>query len=120
MPNISGTLGGFTLPTFAIPFIEKPLENAGDVLTLDGTLYSDFVNQRREWEINFKVLSESDYDDLRAVYDTMFSTGTYPTFICSYYSINTPVRMRLNDKDIRFDGGCIYDVSITLTQEAGF
>lgn len=120
MANLNFTLGGVALEVPTIPFLDKPIENAADVLTLDGTIYTDFVNQRREWEISWGVLDEDEYDDLKAVYDSQFSTGDYPTFLLPYYSINTPVRVYINDRDIRKDGCEYRNVRIRLVKQTGF
>lgn len=120
MNIITATLGGLTLQDFTIPFLQKPLENAVDVTTLDFTTYTDFVNRKREWELNWLVLSEDDYNDLYALYEAQFSTGDYPTFICPNYSIDTPVRMYINDKDIRKNGCNIYNVTVRLIEKTGF
>lgn len=118
--NLTGTLGGLQLEAFVIPFIETPLENSQDNTTLDFTMYTDFINRKREWELNWKVLTEDQYDDLKAVYDSQFTTHTYPTFVVSYYSISTPVRMYINPKDIQRDGCQIRDVQVRLVEETGF
>lgn len=117
MANISASLGGVTLTNINIPFIEKPLENATDVTTLDFTTYTDFSNNKKEWEINFKKLDETTYNQIRDVYELQFINGTYPNFVCSYYDINTHVRMYINDKDIRQDGCYIYGVTLRLVMK---
>jgi hypothetical protein len=117
--NITATLGGLNLQNFTVPFQEEPLDNATDVTTLDFTIYTDFVKRKRRWTLNWYVLNESDYNDLYDVYTNQFDTSTYPTFVCAYYSINTPVRMYLNTKDIRKDGCLIYGVQVTLVEETG-
>lgn len=116
MANLDATLGGVAISEFTIPFLERPLENATDVFTLAGETYTDWVSQGLEWTINFKQLSKADYDALRDVYDDQFVNGVYPTFVLAYYSINTQVRMYINDKDIRWDGECVYNVSIRLVR----
>lgn len=120
MSNVEGTLGGLQLQPFTIPFTQSTLENAVDVTTLDFTTYTDFVNRKYAWELNWGKLDEADYDALIAIYDAMFTSSTYPTFICTYYSINTPVRMQINDKDVRKDGCYILGVRVNLTQKTGF
>lgn len=114
--NVTGTLGGLQLEPFTIPFLEKPLENAVDVTTLDFGLYTDFVNQKRQWTLNWALLDESEYNDLRAVYDSQFITNAYPIFVVPYYGINVSVRMYINDKDIRKDGCDIRNVEVILVE----
>lgn len=117
--NITGTLGGLTLQPFTIPLLVTSLENAVDVTTLDFSIYTDFVNQKNQWELNWGKLDETDYNALKAVYDSQFSTGNYPTFVMPYYSVNTTVRMYINEKDIRKDGCYILGVQVTLIESTG-
>lgn len=117
MSVITGTLGGVTLPILEVPFLETPLENAVDITTLGQNTYTDFVSQKRQWELNWTVLTEAQYNALKAVYNTQFSTGVYPTFVVPYYSINTQVRMYINDKNIQSNGCDIVGVKITLIEK---
>lgn len=116
--NVTGTLDGLQLEPFTIPFLERQLENAQDITALDGTIYTDFINKKNQWELNWTILHEDQYNALKAVYDDQFSNATYPEFVCTYYSIDTPVRMYINDKDVRKDGCWIRNVQVTLTQES--
>lgn len=113
---LDGTLGGVTLQPFNIPFLETPLENAVDVTALSFKTYTDFVNQKREWEISWKVLTESQYNDLKAVFNSQFATGDYPNFVVPYYSIDVPVRVYINSKDIRKNGCQVWNVGIRLVE----
>lgn len=117
MPNITGTLGSLQLETFTIPFAESPIENAVDIITLDGTLYTDFINKSREWTLNWAMLHEDDYNALKTIYDTQFTSGQYPVFELPYYSINVPVRMYINSKDVRRDGCNIMNVNVRLREQ---
>lgn len=117
---ITATLGTLALEDFTIPFLQKPIENAVDVTTLNSTIYTDFVLQKREWELNWYKLDATQYNDLYAIYELQFSTGNYPTFAVPQYSISTPVRMYINEKDIQNNGCNIMNVKIRLVEEAGF
>jgi hypothetical protein len=118
MSQVIGILAGVQLKPFVIPFLQKPIESAVDVTSLDMTMYTDFVARKEEFEINWAVLTDDEYNALRAIYNAQFSTGTYPVFEIPYYSINTQVRMYINDKDIRKDGCQIRNVQIRLVQKA--
>lgn len=114
------TLGGLTLKEFTIPLLVTTLENSVDVTTLDFTMYTDFANRKNEWSLHWAKLDESDYDDLKAIYDSQFSTGDYPTFVFPHYSVDTPVRVYLNERDIRQDGCYMVNVTARLVQKTGF
>lgn len=117
MSSVIGTLGGVTLPNFTIPFEESPVENAVDVTTLDSTLYTDWVNKKRQWTLNWGVLNEVEYGQIYALYEGQFSGIDYPHFIISYYGIDVPVRIHINNKDIRKDGCEVWGVALTLTEQ---
>lgn len=116
MSNMTGTLGGVTIDNFTIPFLERSIENAADVVTLDGTMYTDFININKEWTINFEELCHADYDALRAVYDGQFSNGEYPTLVLPYLSIDASVRMWINEKNIQKDGTNVRGFQIRLRE----
>ena len=118
--NLTFSLDSLTLQVPTVPFLDQPLENATDIVTLGGDMYTDFISQRRSWKLRWAVLDETQYNNLKAIYDAQFSTSTYPTFVLPYYSINTPVRMHINDKDIRKDGCQIRNVEIELIRSTGF
>src|SRR3954447_18937102 len=114
-PNIIIELDGNTLPVPDVPFMKQRAENATDNVTLDGTLYTDFVNIRRSWSVEWAKLSKEDYDLIEELYLAQFETGIYPMLEVGYYEIFVPVKLSLNDHDIRFDGLCAYNVKLTLS-----
>lgn len=120
MANISPVLDGLTLPPLAIPFIETPLENATDIITLSGDMYTNFVNQRQEWELNWNKLDEADYNAIYAIYANQFTNAVYPVFELPYYNINVSVRMYINEKDIQNDGCWVRNVTVRLVRQDGF
>ncbi len=117
MSNFTATLGSLSLQPFTVPYLEKQDENAADVTTLAGALYTDFVSKKREWTLNFRRLNETNYNALKAIYDLQFTGYEYPVFVMAHYSISTPVRMYINEKDIRMDGCDYYNVNVTLIEQ---
>ena len=115
--TVTFTLGGLVLEVPSTPFIEKNRENASDIMVLDGSIYTDFISNKKGWEINFGKLTAEQYNALRAVYDSQFTTLEYPTFDVPEMSINTPVRMYINDKDIKGYGDWVSNVTITLLEQ---
>ncbi len=119
MAAINGTLGGLTLQPFDVPFTETPIEQAVDIVTLDGSLYTDFTAQRQSLELNWSHLTLDQYKALRAVYNDQFNNAVYPEFTCSYYDMDrVPCRMTINTRDVRVNGCEVYDISVTLIAQA--
>lgn len=115
--TVTFTLGGLVLEVPSSPFLEKNRENASDVVVLDGSLHTDFISNKKGWEINFGKLTAAQYIALKAVYDNQFTTLTYPTFVVPVMEINTPVRMYINDKDVKGYGDWVSNVTITLLEQ---
>lgn len=114
---ITATLSGDALPPIERDFIDTPIENAVDVETLSGDLYTDFTSQQRAWTFNYDLLTQDQYDDLRAKYDAQFIDYQYPTLSIPYYSVaDKPVRMYINDKYIWDNCGSVAGVQVKFRE----
>ena len=110
-------LNDVELKRLEVPFIEAPIDRAVDVETLDGNVTTDWTARKKEWRLSWQALSEAEYNQLRAIYDAQFTNNAYPLLTIDYYNIeDLPVRMTINDKDIRWWGKTIENVSITLRE----
>lgn len=114
--NMTGTLGGVVIDKFTIPFLERSIENAADVVTLDGTMYTDFININKEWTINFEELCHADYNEIKTVYNNQFSNGEYPTFVLPYLTVNASVRMWINERNVQKDGTSVRGFQVRLRE----
>lgn len=117
MSNIVVILGGHTLPTPDLPFT-RPLEpNEADVETLDGTLYTDFTNYRRVWNMTWGRLLAEQYEVIEGIFTQQYETGSYPMLQIDHYGINVPVKVKMNPQSIRNDGCEVTGAEITLTEK---
>lgn len=119
---ISATLtdqtGTLQLPPIEKQFLNTPLENAVDVTTLDGNIYTDFTGGRKaSWEFNYDSLTEDEYNAIRAYYDAQFTLYAYPELSIPFYSLaNRSVRMYINEKDIWNNCGAVQNVKLTFRE----
>ncbi len=114
---ITATLNDTQMPPIELEFLHTPIENAVDVQTLDGSLYTDFVSQQYSWAFNYESLTQAEYDNLRAIYDLQFSIYEYPTLSIPYYSLtDQPVRMFINEKNIWNNCGAVQNVQFTFRE----
>jgi hypothetical protein len=114
LTDINGTL---TLPPIEKQFIKAPIENAVDVETLDGAMYTDFTSKKDTWTFNFDSMSQATYDAIKAKYDAQFTTNDYPELSISFYSLsNKPVRMYINEQDIWNNCGDVQNVVLTFRE----
>lgn len=114
---ISATINGYDMPPIELDFINTPTENATDVVTLSGEIYTDFVSQESSWVFNYESLTEAQYNLLRGVYDSQFTTYQYPLLTIPHFTIeDVPVRMYINEKDIWNHCGDVKNVQITFRE----
>lgn len=113
-------------PITGEPAIELPLykslkeittPNETDNITLDGTLYTDFVNNRRSWNVAWEKLRAADYDVVRRLYNLQYQYEAYHTFELPEYGITAPMKINISDRDIRLNGEIMEGVSITLKEQ---
>lgn len=91
--------------------------NETDNVTLDGTLYTDFVNNRRGWQVAWDKLKAADYDVVRALYGEQYTYEAYHTYELPEYGITAPMKMNITDRNIRLNGEIIEGFSITLKEQ---
>lgn len=114
---ITATLNATAMPPIQLEFINTPTENATDVVTLDGSMYTDFVSQNYSWEFNYESLTQAQYDTLRAIYDSQFTTFEYPLLSIPFYSLeDQPVRMYINEKNIWNNCGSVQNVQFIFRE----
>lgn len=114
LTNDNGTL---QLPPIEKQFLNTPVENATDVQTLDGNIYTDFTNQKGQWEFNYDSLTEDEYNAIRAFYDAQFTLYAYPELSIPHYSLaDKSVRMYINEKDIWNHCGAVQNVKLTFRE----
>lgn len=109
--------GTIDMPLIESQFLHTPIENAADVQTLDGNIYTDFTGQKASWEFNYDSLTEDEYNAIRAKYDAQFTLFAYPELSVPYYSLaNRSVRMYINDKDIWNNCGAVQNVKVVFRE----
>lgn len=101
----------YTFSQLEVPLTEDTIENATDVQTLDYNIYTDFINQKRQWTHKWAYMSESEYNEIRGFYDRQFTEYKYPLMTVSYYGItDVPVRIKMDAKNTINNCGMIQDV----------
>ena len=113
------TLGTLTLPNYTeLTNIETP--NATENVTLDGSLYVDFVNRRRGWRIGWNLMDIARYDEIKALFNLQFSSGAFNNLTITDLGITAlPVYMKINEKNIRYNGSNIEGFELELLEQAG-
>ena len=117
MSNIIIILDGVELPV-PTTMTENPTPLETTNQTLDGTIYTDFINIHRSWDVTWASLCEADYDTIRGIFDSQYSLKSYPLLTISYYGvISLPVKLDINSREIFWDGNMIKGIQIKLTEQ---
>ena len=113
------TIGTLTLPNYTeLKNIETP--NASENITLDGTLYVDFVNRRRGWKISWNLMDIARYNEIKALYNLQFSSGAFNNLTISDLGITAlPVYMKINEKNIKYNASSVEGFELELLEQAG-
>lgn len=91
--------------------------NETDNVTLDGSLYTDFINNRRNWVVAWEKLKAADYDIIRDIYNQQYLHEAYPKFTLPEYGVSEYMKINISDRNIRLNGEIMEGVSITLKEQ---
>jgi hypothetical protein len=110
-------IGSLTLPNYTeLSEIETP--NVSENITMDGTLFVDFVNRRRGWKVKWNLIDIARYDEIKALYNLQFSSGSFNNITISEYGVsNLPAYMKINDKNIKYNGGFVEGFELQLLEQ---
>lgn len=114
--DMSIIIDGVTLPLYK-SLKEMINPNETDNTTLDGTLYTDFVNNRRSWLVGWEKLKAADYDTIRALYNAQYTNEAYPVVQIPEYGVSAAMKINISDRNIRLNGEIIEGFSITLKEQ---
>ena len=109
-------VNGTVLPLYST-LKEDVTPNETENVTLDGTLYTDFINNRRAWVVGWEKLKAADYDVIRALYMAQYNTESVPIVQIVEYGISAPMKMNISDRNIRLNGEIIEGFSLTLKEQ---
>ena len=113
---VTDSAGTTILPLYSsLREVLDPIESKN--ITLDGTLYTDFVNNRRSWVVGWEKLKAVDYDTIRAIYNRQYTTENVPIIFLVEYGISTPMKFEISDRNIRLNGEIIEGVTVTLLEQ---
>lgn len=109
-------LDGLLLPDYG-ELKEVTTPNIAKNITLDGSLYVDYFNNRRSWEITWNFLNPDEYDAILAKYNKQFSQDTMLMLVVNNRNLFVPCFMSISDKKPKYNGQRIVDFSITLEEQ---
>lgn len=112
-------LGGKTLPKYTT-LKKDDTPNETENLTAGGTMYVDFINNRRKWSIGWKLLTSENFDIIYNMYKQQYLTGSFPILQIPALSIYVPVKINISEENIRHNGAYYENFSIILKEKYPF
>ena len=109
-------LDGVLLPDYG-DIKENIDPNVAKNYTLDGSLYVDYYNNRRSWEIKWNMLTPDEYDIIRTLYEKQFKQDTMLMLVVNNMNLFVPCFMTISDKKPKYNGQRIQDFSILLEEQ---
>lgn len=96
----------------------KHTPNDTDTRTLDGTMYTDFINNLREWAVAWDKLKESQWQQIFADYMAQYNGEAYAIVEIPAKGIVAPMKIVIDsDPQIRWNGVIYQGMSVTLKEQ---
>ena len=88
----------YTWTVLDIPIVDDYIEGDGDVTTLDGNMYTDYLYLKKNYKLSWAIMEAVDYAQLKGFYERQFTLSKYPLMTISEAGLtNVPVRLSLTD-----------------------
>lgn len=115
--TLTDSTESLTLPDLNPPLDVVPLEGAVDVVTLSNSIYTNFTQNKRQWEHTWAYMDEDDFNALLGFYDRQRSTGVYPSVTISRLGVSAiKARLSAPTRSVIDNCGQVENVSITLRE----
>lgn len=96
-------MNGILLPDYIDIALERQ-PNATSNVTLDGTLFVDYVNNRRVWNIQWQLLTRDQVQVIIDLYNSQFNTGNNIVMEVANLGIRIDVYLTISADQIKYNG----------------
>ena len=107
----------WTSPTPDPPVSQQYVDSAVEVTTLDLNVYTDLLNRKRSWTIQWGYMSNIEYTRLRDMVEDQYTSLKLPTLSIPDFSVsNVVVKATLSDHNVTDQSGLVENVELTLRE----
>lgn len=92
------------------------IPNAAKNNTINGTLYVQYFNNRRTWEVTWSLLTREEVQQILDLYYSQFSTAIPLTLNIPGSGLTVSVYMEVSPDDIKYNGQYSDQFSILLQE----
>lgn len=104
-------------PTPDPPIIQRYIDSAIEVTTLDLNVYTDLLSRKRSWTIQWGYMDKTSYSNLRFIIESQFTNLELPTLSIPDFRVqDVVVKATLNDHSVVDRSGLVENVELTLRE----
>lgn len=104
-------------PTPDPPIVQRYIDSAIEVTTLDLNVYTDLLSRKRSWTIQWGYMNKTSYSNLRFIIESQFTNLELPTLSIPDFRVqNVVVKATLNDHSVVDRSGLVENVELTLRE----
>lgn len=104
-------------PTPDPPIVQRYIDSAIEVTTLDLNVYTDLLSRKRSWTIQWGYMDKTSYSNLRFIIESQFTNLELPTLSIPDFRVqNVVVKATLNDHSVVDRSGLVENVELTLRE----
>ena len=117
--TLTDTQDTVTYTLLEVPLTTEDITGKGEVTTLNGEVYVDYLYNKRRWKHKWKSMTEAEYNKIRGFYDRQLTLYKLPLLSIPEYSVsNVPVVMTISARKTVNNCRGVEDVEITLRESA--
>lgn len=104
-------------PTPDPPIVQRYIDSAIEVTTLDLNVYTDLLSRKRSWTIQWGYMDKTSYSNLRFIIESQFTNLELPTLSIPDFRVqDVVVKATLNDHSVVDRSGLVENVELTLRE----
>jgi hypothetical protein len=104
-------------PTPDPPIVQRYIDSAIEVTTLDLNVYTDLLSRKRSWTIQWGYMDKTSYSNLRFIIESQFTNLELPTLSIPDFRVqNVVVKATLNDHSVVDRSGLVENIELTLRE----
>lgn len=104
-------------PTPDPPIVQRYIDSAIEVTTLDLNVYTDLLSRKRSWTIQWGYMDKTSYSNLRFIIESQFTNLELPTLSIPDFRVqDIVVKATLNDHSVVDRSGLVENVELTLRE----
>lgn len=93
---------------------EKP--NSAENITLNGSMYVDYIYRRRTWTLNWNIISKTTFNNIKTRYDLQYTDGLLATVHIPERDINVLCHLQINTLNLKYDDQWIEGFELTIEE----